>query len=103
MFMAYVQKSAAATAPRSSYAGNKPASAPSKPKAEGENRPTHSLSAKVGEGESVEFINLTGLFPGQTKDGRAMFKGKPNKLEVFIRMEDGRELKVESLIVTAKN
>ncbi len=102
--MAYVQKSSsAATAPRSTYAGNKPAGVPQKPKAEGDNRPTHSLSAKVGEGDSVEFINLTGLFAGQTKDGRAMFKGKPNKVEVIIRLEDGRELKADSLIVTAKN
>ena len=101
--MAYVQKSTAPTAPRSSYAGNKPATATgnNKPKSEGI-KPTHSLSVKVGEGDNIEFIPLTGLFPGETKDGRVMMKGKPNKLEVILRLEDGREVKAEQFFVTAR-
>lgn len=101
--MAYVQKSNA-TAPRSSYAGNKPAtansSAPKKP--EGANKPSHNLSIMVKDGEAVEFINLTGLFAGETKDGRAMFKGKP-KDAISLRFADGREVAVDGFLVTAKD
>jgi hypothetical protein len=101
--MAYVNKAPAATAARSSYAGNKPATAgSSKPKSDSV-KPTHSLSAKCGEGDSIEFINLTGLFPGETKDGRAMLKGKPNKVVMILRLEDGREVQADSFIITAKS
>lgn len=102
--MAYVNKATApaSTAPRSSYAGNKPATAgASKPKTDGV-RPSHNLSIMVKNGEEVEFINLTGLFPGETKDGRAMFKAKP-KEALSLRLQDGREVAVESFIVTAKS
>ena len=98
--MAYVQKSNA-TAPRSSYAGNKPATANSSSAPKGANKPSHNLSIMVKDGETVEFINLTGLFPGETKDGRAMFKGKP-KESIFIRLQDGREVSVDGFLVTAK-
>lgn len=101
--MAYVQKSNA-TAPRSTYAGSKPAtansSAPKKP--EGANKPSHNLSIMVKDGEAVEFINLTGLFAGETKDGRAMFKGKP-KDAISLRFADGREVAVDGFLVTAKD
>lgn len=101
--MAYVQKSNA-TAPRSSYAGNKPATANSNsaPKAASGVKPSHNLSIMVKHGELAEFINLTGLFPGETKDGRAMFKGKP-KESIFIRLQDGREVAVDGFLVTAKD
>lgn len=101
--MAYVQKSNA-TAPRSSYAGNKPATASnsSAPKAPGANKPSHNLSIMVKDGEAVEFINLTGLFAGETKDGRAMYKGKP-KEALFIRLPDGREVSIDGFLVTAKD
>lgn len=96
--MAYVQKSNT-TAPRSnSYSAPAKASAP---KATGANKPSHNLSIMVKDGEAVEFINLTGLFPGETKDGRAMFKGKP-KESIFIRLQDGREVSVDGFLVTAK-
>ena len=55
----------------------------------------------VKDGEAVKFINLTGLFPGETKDGRAMFKGKP-KETLFLRLEDGHEVAIDGFLVTAK-
>ena len=77
--MAYVQK-ANATAPRSNNSYSSPkASAPkevanSPKRPEGENKSSHTLSVMIKEGEGVDFINVTGLFPGETKDGRAMSK-----------------------------
>lgn len=99
--MAYVKSPATAARGNSSYA--KPAApAASAPKAEGASQPTHTLSIKCGEGDNVEFINLTGLFPGETKDGRSMMKGKP-RATVIIRTEDGRELVGTQFFVNSKN
>ena len=107
--MAYVNKSSSASsnAPRSTYAGNKPASVGvganlSKVPSAGDNKPTHTLSIKCGEGDSVEFITLTGLFAGETKDGRKMLKGKP-RAEVIVRLEDGREVKADQFFISAKD
>jgi len=97
--MAYVKSQA--NAPRTNSYSKAPASAP-KAEATDSNLPTHSLSAKVGEGDNVEFIPLTGLFAGETKDGRSMMKGKP-RATVIIRTEDGRELVASQFFVTAKN
>jgi hypothetical protein len=106
--MAYVNKSsnavAPSTAPRSAYAGNKPATnnaSLSKPSVSGD-KPTHTLSIKCGEGDAVEFITLTGLFAGETKDGRKMLKGKP-RAEVIVRLEDGREVKADQFFISAKD
>jgi hypothetical protein len=73
-----------------------------RPPAQGANRPTHTLSIKCGEGDAVEFITLTGLFPGESKDGRQMMKGKP-QATVLVRLEDGRELKAEQFFVMQKD
>lgn len=97
--MSYV-KNSNATAPRSGY--SKPAASNQKPASNDANQPTHTLSARVGEGDNVEFIPLTGMFPGQTKDGRAMMKGKPN-VQVIIKTADGRELVAEQFFVAARN
>lgn len=107
--MAYVNKSsnavASSNAPRSTYAGNKPATSNgslSKPSVSGDNKPTHTLSIKCGEGDNVEFITLTGLFGGETKDGRKLLKGKP-RAEVIVRLEDGREVKADQFFISAKD
>ena len=65
--------------------------------------PTHTFSVRCGEGDNVEFISLTGLFPGQTKDGRSMMKGKPNKVKILLQLEDGRELIADQFFVNAKS
>ncbi len=98
--MAYVKSQATASRPNSSYA--KSAAPAAAPKSEVGSQPTHTLSIKCGEGDAVEFINLTGLFPGETKDGRAMMKGKP-RVQVIIKTEDGRELVGSQFFVSAKN
>jgi hypothetical protein len=101
--MAYV-KNSNATAARSSYAGNKPATAPSsKPKMEEKEEATHSLSIRVGEGDAVEFISVGNLWTGKTKDGRSMYKGSPYKIKLLAHTEDGRQLDVQGFFVTAKN
>lgn len=96
--MAYVQKSN--NAPRSNNY-SKPAAAPQKQQSANV-QPTHTLSAKCGEGDAVEFISLTGLFPGESKDGRSMMKGKP-RATVIIRTEDGRELTASQFFVMQKD
>jgi hypothetical protein len=101
--MSYVKASNAARNPVSGQT-HKPAAspAPAAPRAEGSNFPTHNLSIRCGEGDSTTFVELTGLFAGETKDGRALLKGKP-KVQVIIRMEDGTELIGSQFFVTAKN
>jgi hypothetical protein len=96
--MSYVQKS---NAPRSNNYSKPAAPAPQKQQSANA-QPTHTLSAKCGEGDAVEFISLTGLFPGESKDGRSMMKGKP-RATVIIRTEDGRELTASQFFVMQKD
>lgn len=98
--MSYVKNSKPVSTPASKPSYNKPAS-PSKPSGD-KIMPTHNLAVRCGEGDNVQFVDLTGLFPGSTKDGRALLKGKP-KFEIIVRMEGGVELKAEQFLITAKN
>ena len=101
--MSYVKASNAARNPVSGQTHKAPvAAAPAALKAEGANRPTHGLSIRCGEGDNSTFVDLTGLFPGSTKDGRSMFKGT-SKLALIVRMEDGTELVGSQFFVTAKD
>ena len=97
--MSYVQKSS--NAPRSNAPAKPAAAAPQKAQTANA-QPTHTLSVKCGEGDSVEFINLPGLFAGQSKDGRSMMKGKP-RATILVRTEDGRELTANQFFVMQKD
>lgn len=104
--MSYVKASNAARNPVSGQT-HKPAQAPAAPKAEassnsGKVLPTHNLAIRCGEGDNTTFVELTGLFGGETKDGRALLKGT-SKMQIIIRMEDGTELIGSQFFVTAKN
>jgi hypothetical protein len=101
--MSYVKASNAARNPVSGKT-HSPA-AHSAPKAEASSNkvlPTHNLAIRCGDGDNSTFVELTGLFGGETKDGRALLKGT-SKMQVIIRMEDGTELIGSQFFVTAKN
>lgn len=72
---------------------NKPASS---------NAPTHNLAVRSGSGDNVQFIDVSGLWAGETKDGRLLLKGKPKDIELLIRTPEG-EFVAEQFIITARN
>ena len=97
--MAYVKPSNAAR--RGGYNSPKPqGSAPAK--ASGGNAPTHNLAVRVGSGDDVQFMDVSGLWEGNTKDGRQLLKGKPRDVELIIRTQDG-DFVAEQFIITARN
>lgn len=66
------------------------------------NAPTHNLAVRSGSGDSVQFIDVSGLWAGETKDGRQLLKGKPRDIELIIRTPEG-EFVAEQFIITARN
>lgn len=66
------------------------------------NAPTHNLAVRSGSGDSVQFIDVSGLWAGETKDGRQLLKGKPKDIELIIRTPEG-EFLAEQFIITARN
>lgn len=93
--MAYVKPS---NAKRNSY---EPRGVPQS-KEVSANAPTHNLAVRSGSGDSAQFIDIGGLWAGETKDGRMLLKGKPRDMEVLIRTPEG-EFVAEQFIITAKN
>jgi len=71
-------------------------------KASSGNAPTHNLAVRSGSGDNVQFIDVSGLWAGETKDGRMLLKGKPRDAELIIRTPEG-EFVAEQFIITAKN
>lgn len=66
------------------------------------NAPTHNLAVRSGSGDDVQFIDVSGLWAGETKDGRQLLKGKPRDVELIIRTPEG-EFVAEQFIITARN
>ena len=98
--MAYVKPS---NAPRSGSRGGYQ----SKPQggqrpASSNNAPTHNLAVRSGSGDDVQFIDVSGLWAGETKDGRQLLKGKPRDIELIVRTPEG-EYVAEQFIITARN
>ena len=73
-----------------------------RPSSNNSNAPTHNLAVRSGSGDDVQFIDVSGLWAGETKDGRLLLKGKPRDIELIIRTPEG-EFVAEQFIITARN
>lgn len=97
--MAYVKP---ANAQRSGSRGGYQNKAQNAQRPVSNNAPTHNLAVRSGSGENVQFIDLSGLWAGETKDGRQLLKGKPKDIELIVRTPEG-EFIAEQFIITSRN